>query len=218
MQGADPRRGWRGRRHGWHRAQRHRAQARRGVLLRSNAELEARVAERTEELARANAKLLADLQALEAAERTHRRLVAILEATTDFVSIAAPDSRLLYVNVAGRRMVGLGPTDDISGLRIADFHSPAIARLGGRGGDAGGRARRRVGRRITLRARDGREIPVSQVLLSRIAMRRAARVLSRRSCAMSARCAASSSSCSRRRSSRPSAGSRAGWRTTSIIF
>jgi PAS domain S-box-containing protein len=136
------------------------------ILLRSNAELEARVAERTEELARANAKLLADLKALEAAERKHRRLVAILEATTDFVGIAAPDHRVLYLNAAGRRMVGLGPTENISGMRIADFHSPAVTRFqieeampaAARDGVWEGET--------TLRTRDGHEIPVSQVLLA----------------------------------------------------
>ncbi|MDX2090609.1 MAG: PAS domain-containing protein [Kofleriaceae bacterium] len=136
------------------------------ILVRSNAELEARVAERTEELARANAKLLADLQALEAAESTHRRLVAILEATTDFVAIAAPDARVLYINAAGRRMVGLGAGEDITWMRIADFFSPAIGR---RQVEEAMPAAARDGvweGEIALRRRDGREISVSQVLLA----------------------------------------------------
>jgi len=136
------------------------------ILLRSNAELEARVAERTEQLARANAKLTADLHALECAERAHRRLVAILEATTDFVGVADPEQRAVYLNAAGRRLVGLGANEDLSELWISDFHPPwAAKRLVDEAIPTAVREGVWTGE-TSLRTRDGREIPVSQVLLA----------------------------------------------------
>jgi diguanylate cyclase (GGDEF)-like protein/PAS domain S-box-containing protein len=41
------------------------------------------------------------------AEHARDRLVEILEATPDFVSIARPDGSVLYVNAGGRRLVGM---------------------------------------------------------------------------------------------------------------
>jgi PAS domain S-box-containing protein len=49
------------------------------------------------------------------AEETRNRLVAILEATPDYVSIASPLSERLYLNRAGRKMLGI-PKDAIIDL------------------------------------------------------------------------------------------------------
>lgn len=62
------------------------------ALRKLNADLEQRVTERTAELE----KTLAE----------QRRLAAIIEATTDYVGIADLEGWSLYVNQAGRRMVG----------------------------------------------------------------------------------------------------------------
>ncbi|MBI1865940.1 MAG: response regulator, partial [Nitrospirae bacterium] len=59
-------------------------------------------------------------------ERSHSRLAAIIEATTDFVSIADAKGRLLYVNRAGRRMLDISEREDVSDLSVKDFH-PAWA-------------------------------------------------------------------------------------------
>jgi len=94
------------------------------------------------------------------------RLIAILEATPDFVSTAEPDGCISYINRAGRKMLGIGEAEDISGLSIEDM-SPGwaidIVQTEGvpfaiqNGVWAGETARL---------ARDGREIPVSQVILA----------------------------------------------------
>jgi len=57
------------------------------------------------------------------AEEARMRLVTILEATTDFVAIADAQGRLLYLNHAGRRMLGLGEHHAIEGMPLADCHS-----------------------------------------------------------------------------------------------
>jgi len=55
------------------------------------------------------------------AEASRDRLVAILEATPDLVSIYDPDGNLTYLNRAGRRILGVGMDEDITKTRIADF-------------------------------------------------------------------------------------------------
>ena len=121
-------------------------------LQRAHDELEARVVHRTRELATVNA----DLQ----------RFRAILEATTDFVGIAAPHGSVLYVNQAGRALVGLAANADVTEMKISDFHPPESYELLAdeglptaiRGGSWSGEANLQVG--------TGPEIPVSMVIVS----------------------------------------------------
>jgi PAS domain S-box-containing protein len=56
------------------------------------------------------------------AEEARARLVAILEATTDFVAIAGVDHRVLYLNRAGRALTGLTPAEDASRRTLLDFY------------------------------------------------------------------------------------------------
>jgi anti-anti-sigma factor len=110
-----------------------------------------------------------DLTARARARATERRFGAVLEATSDWVSIADRDNNLVYVNSAGRRMVGIGIDEDISGRRIGEF-SPAWARKRVLG-EALEVARREGSWRGDLARlhRDGHEIPVSQVIVARTA-------------------------------------------------
>ena len=55
-------------------------------------------------------------------EKTRTRLAAILESTTDFVGTAGRDGHLLYVNKAGRTMLGIADDENISNLKISDIH------------------------------------------------------------------------------------------------
>lgn len=100
------------------------------------------------------------------AQLSRGRLAAIIEATPDFVGTFMPDGRMLYINAAGRRMLGIGQADDIAGLKLADCYPewvstvlarvalPAAARDGIWLGES------------ALLCRDGREIPVSQVVIA----------------------------------------------------
>ncbi|MEE9230973.1 MAG: PAS domain S-box protein [Acidobacteriota bacterium] len=107
---------------------------------------------------------LTELEASEAGE-AQKRLAAILEGTTDFASFADPKGRVLYINRAGREMVGIGKDEDASRLSITDFHSdwtnkllfddalPVAASDGVWTGE------------VVFLHRDGHEIPMSMVLL-----------------------------------------------------
>ena len=92
---------------------------------------------------------------------------AVLEATSDWVSIADRDHQLVYINAGGRRMVGIGADEDISGRRIGEF-SPPWAREHVRRVALGIARREGVWRGDLARLhRDGHEIPVSQVIVAR---------------------------------------------------
>src|SRR4051794_40316984 len=96
-----------------------------------------------------------------------RRYGAVLEATSDWVSIADGDNNLVYINPAGRSMIGLDPDADITGRRIGEF-SPAWARERVHREALAVARRDGVWRGEGARLhRDGHEIPTSQVIVAR---------------------------------------------------
>jgi PAS domain S-box-containing protein len=100
------------------------------------------------------------------AEEAMARLGAIVEATPDFVATGDASLRTLYVNRAGRRMLGLGEGDALGGRHLGGFHPPGAA--GNLVEEAVPTAFREgvwSGESV-LRHEDGREIPVLQVLLA----------------------------------------------------
>lgn len=99
-------------------------------------------------------------------QETQARLVAILEATTDFIGICDPQGYLLYINRAGRKILGINEDENVSHINIGYSH-PEWAR----------KILREEGLPVAIRegvwsgetaivSHDGREIPVSQVILS----------------------------------------------------
>jgi PAS domain S-box-containing protein len=102
-----------------------------------------------------------------AAEQLHARLITMLEATPDFVGFAdARTAQVRWVNRAGRRMCGVSDEEDVTKLRISDFHPeqanrmlieealPAAARDGYWSGE------------MLFRHRDGSEIPTLMALMA----------------------------------------------------
>ncbi|MDX6717748.1 MAG: hypothetical protein QOJ63_2 [Solirubrobacteraceae bacterium] len=98
--------------------------------------------------------------------RAQQRYGAVLEATSDWVSIADAEHKLIYVNAGGRRMVGIGLDEDITNRRIGEFSPPWAREFVRR--EALAIARREGVWRgdLARRHRDGREIPVSQVIVA----------------------------------------------------
>src|ERR1017187_1641698 len=110
---------------------------------------------------------LSDITTRKQAEETLTRQLEILNATPDFIGFAdARDTRILYINPAGRKMIGWGAEEDVTRLKIAELHPawtnrlfreeilPIAIRDGVWKGDA------------AFLHRDGREIPVTMVLLA----------------------------------------------------
>ena len=110
--------------------------------------------------------IIRDITERKRAEEAQKRLVAILEATPDFVGIADKDGRALYVNRAGRTMIGIEENDDISHTTIADYHPEwASAPILNEGIPLATRDGVWAGETALLR-RDGQEIPISQIILA----------------------------------------------------
>ncbi len=99
------------------------------------------------------------------AEIANKSLAAILEATPDFVGICDLEGRAVYINKAGRKMVGLDAQEDIFNRQVAEFSAPSA-----RGALAGAIAEA-VAEGVwqgetTFVSASGLEIPVSQVIIS----------------------------------------------------
>lgn len=107
-----------------------------------------------------------DVTARRAAEAERVRLSAVLEATPDFVGIAAPDGTRTYLNPAGRRLIGARSGTEVIGVPVERIYTPearaqqaavvrpAAARDGCWSGET------------TLVGADGRTVPVSQVVVA----------------------------------------------------
>jgi len=113
-------------------------------------------------------ELVEDITERKQIEKAQRQLVAIIEATPDFVGFAdAKDKHIIYVNKAGRKMCGIGNDEDVTKLKIPDVHPewankmlaeeilPAAVRNGVWTGEC-----------AFLNIRDRHEIPVLMVLSS----------------------------------------------------
>ena len=99
-------------------------------------------------------------------EAVRARLAATLEATTDFVGITSQDGRLVYLNGAGRRLVGLSPDADLSGVDLSLMRPPAEhAHITHEATPAAVRNGVWEGDSVIL-GPDGEEIPVSLVLVA----------------------------------------------------
>jgi PAS domain S-box-containing protein len=68
-----------------------------------------------------NARLFLDLQR---AEESARLMASLVENSTDFIGIARLEGQVMFVNPAGRRMVGLDPDADVSIYDKRDFYAP----------------------------------------------------------------------------------------------
>ena len=79
-------------------------------------------------LAISNAQLFESLQTelreRKRAEDEAKTFVALIQNSTDFVAMAGFDGRVLFLNDAGRALVGLPPDRDIRELTLAEFHTP----------------------------------------------------------------------------------------------
>ena len=135
------------------------------VLGQSFIKMREAIREQMRDLAEKNRHLSAEVEQRRTAEHERDRLISILEATTDFVSISEEDGNILYINQGGRKMTGVGDIP-VSEVDIPRFHPrwatervlkegiPTAMKEGIWSGDT------------ALLAPDGAEISVSQVILS----------------------------------------------------
>ena len=110
--------------------------------------------------------VIADVTERRRAEAARAQLTEIIETTTDCVIITNIPGRGFFVNRAGRLMLGMGMDEDVSGIALPDLYPgesrgfivneviPAAVRDGGWSGET------------ILVNRDGREVPVSMVMIA----------------------------------------------------
>ena len=99
------------------------------------------------------------------AEATQARLVEILEITSDFVGIADTSQHLIYINRAGRKMIGITEDEDIAHTSILDHFTDRAKSTVREGVMAAVRDGIWSGE-TTLLGSNGREIPSSQVIVA----------------------------------------------------
>ena len=104
--------------------------------------------------------------AVKLAEEERDRLAAILENSTDFTALADPFGHLRYVNPAGRAMLGIEPDELVTDMRVRNFYTPDVTQRLVTQVMPEVLATGRWRGESTLVARDGRMIPVSQVILA----------------------------------------------------
>jgi len=102
-------------------------------------------------------------------QRQQQRFVSMLEATSDFAGMADPSTgKALYLNRAGRRMIGLSETDDLSNQTMSQLHPPwAWKLLIDEGFPSATRSGIWAGETALL-GRGGEEIPVRQILMTHL--------------------------------------------------
>lgn len=100
------------------------------------------------------------------AQEAQKRLNSILEATSDFIGIANPDGKILYLNRAMRNALGVGDEEDLTHLKIADTHPEGTNRLVQEEAIPTAIREGIWSGETTFMSRNGREIPTSQVILA----------------------------------------------------
>ena len=107
-----------------------------------------------------------DITGQKQAEAGRARLAAILEATSDLVGTADLEGRVLYLNRAGRNMLGIGVDEDVSGLTVKDLQPEWAYRLILEQGDLEALRQEVWSGETAFRSRRGQEIPTSQVVIA----------------------------------------------------
>lgn len=97
-------------------------------------------------------------------ERT--RLIRILEATPDLVALGDPQGNVIYHNRAGWKMLGIDHPETISRWHARDSYPDWAAKIVMEEGIPAAIQEGTWRGETALRTRDGREIPVSQVIIS----------------------------------------------------
>jgi PAS domain S-box-containing protein len=109
---------------------------------------------------------MVDVTARRRIEQEHEQRAQIMDATSDFVAMAEPDGKLVYLNRAGREFLGVGDGDDLAGRTLHTAHAPSsLRRLLSEGFQAAARDGTWRVEAEFLR-HDGTVVPMSQVLLA----------------------------------------------------
>ncbi len=109
---------------------------------------------------------ITDISDRKQAEKDRDRMIAILEASTDHIGMATPQGNVLWNNAQARKLVGIPLDEDISTISIPDYHPQwALEIIRNQGIPAAIQNGTWVGETALLDS-EGREIPVSQMIIA----------------------------------------------------
>jgi two-component system, cell cycle sensor histidine kinase and response regulator CckA len=94
------------------------------------------------------------------------RLLAIVDATPSAVAMVDPRERLTFLNAAGRRMLGFGPGEAVTGPTLSELHPPEAYAALREVALPAARERGAWSGETHLLGRDGTAIPVWQTILA----------------------------------------------------
>jgi PAS domain S-box-containing protein len=94
------------------------------------------------------------------------RITGIIESTSDLVAVGAHKGKIIYLNKAGRKMLGWGDTESLEKMQFKTIHPQWATELIVNEGIPMARAKGIWEGETALKGADGREIPVSQVIIS----------------------------------------------------
>lgn len=72
--------------------------------------------------------ILEDLSQVQAAEQSRQQLLEIIEATPAIIGISRPDGKVIYLNTAGRELLGLGPDNPLDQYDPRQVHTESSFR------------------------------------------------------------------------------------------
>jgi rsbT co-antagonist protein RsbR len=68
--------------------------------------------------------IIRDMSEQKQNETKLQRLAAVIDNSTDFIGMSTLEGQAIYINKAGRELIGLEPEQDISQMLIPEFHLP----------------------------------------------------------------------------------------------
>ncbi len=99
-------------------------------------------------------------------EESLRRLTSIVETTSDLVATVTRNGRIMYMNYSGRRMLGWNLDDDLDGKNIHDVHSRQSLEIVLQEGLPVAMEKGIWHGETTIIDKQGKDIPVSQVIMA----------------------------------------------------
>ncbi|MCP4105992.1 MAG: HAMP domain-containing protein [Desulfobacteraceae bacterium] len=112
------------------------------------------------------AALHSEIEERKRTEAERARLTTILETTSDLVAMSTPDTKLIYMNSTGRKMVGWKDDEDIAAKKIPDIHPEWVLSIIRKKGIPTAIEKGLWEGETAFIGPDGNEIPVSQVIMS----------------------------------------------------
>jgi len=109
---------------------------------------------------------IASLEQQRAFEQDRARLATVMEATSDLVAFADNKGRVLHLNPAGRKLLGLDQTSNLHGLTLTDIHPGWAAQIVAEKGIPAARLQGVWEGETALRDHGGQEIPVTQTIMA----------------------------------------------------